>query len=125
MTEFREPRFSVVDEDLDDETRVLTASGEVHVSTAPDLAAHLDAALAAGRTRLVLDFAEVAFIDSTGLSVLLNALRRLTRRGGSMALACANPTVLRLFEITHLDATFDIVPTRDEALRHVGVQPAG
>jgi anti-sigma B factor antagonist len=133
MTEFPKPTFSVRDEDLDDETRVLTASGEIHVSTAPELAAHLNAALAAGRTRLVLDFGDVAFIDSTGLSVLLNALRRLTRTGGSMVLACSNPTVLRLFEITRLDATFDIVPTRDAAVEHspggrgsiAGVRPGG
>jgi len=35
---------------------------------------------------------------------------------GSMILACANPTVLRLFEITKLDSTFDIVPSCDEAI---------
>jgi anti-sigma B factor antagonist len=122
MTEFPKPTFSVKDEDLDDETRILTASGEIHVSTAPELAAHLNAALAAGRTRLVLDFGDVAFIDSTGLSVLLNALRRLTRTGGSMVLACSNPTVLRLFEITRLDATFDIVPTREQAVGHVAAR---
>lgn len=125
MTEFPKPKFSVADEDLDGETRVLSAAGEIHVSTAPELAAHLSAALAAGRRRIVLDFAEVEFIDSTGLSVLLNALRRLNRRGGTMTLACTNPTVLRLFEITRLDATFDIVASRDEALEQIGAQPAG
>ena len=34
----------------------------------------------------------------------------------AMVLACANPTVLRLFEITKLDSTFDIVPSCDEAI---------
>jgi hypothetical protein len=29
---------------------------------------------------------------------------------------CRNPTVLRLFHVTRLESTFDIVPTRDEAL---------
>jgi DNA-binding PucR family transcriptional regulator len=48
--------------------------------------------------------------------VLLNGLRRVTRVRGSMILACANPTVLRLFEITKLDSTFDIVPSCDEAI---------
>jgi anti-sigma B factor antagonist len=36
-----------------------------------------------------------------------------------MALVCTNPTVLRLFEITRLDATFDIHPTREAALSAV------
>ena len=61
-----------------------------------------------GKTAVVLDLSAVEFIDSTGLSVLLNGLRRVTRQRGRMALVCTNPTVLRLFEITRLDATFDI-----------------
>ena len=40
-----------------------------------------------------------------------------------MALVCVNPTVLRLFEITRLDATFDIHPTRKEALSAVQATP--
>jgi len=125
MTEFPQPKFTIDVEDVDDRTRVLSATGEVHVSTAPELAAHLTDALAAGRTRIVLDFTGVEFIDSTGLSVLLNALRRLGRVDGALALVCTNPTVLRLFEITRLDATFDIVATRDEALAHVAGRVAG
>jgi anti-sigma B factor antagonist len=125
MTEFPKPKFTVECEDVDDRTRILSATGEVHVSTAPELAEQLNAALTAGRSRIVLDFTGVEFIDSTGLSVLLNALRRLGRIDGALSLVCTNPTVLRLFEITRLDATFDIVATRDEALRHVAGQVAG
>jgi anti-sigma B factor antagonist len=36
-----------------------------------------------------------------------------------MALVCTNPTVLRLFEITRLDTTFDIHATREKALESV------
>ena len=61
----------------------------------------------------------VDFIDSTGLSVLLNALRRVTRQQGALALAVSNPTVLRLFEITRLDSTFDLLPDRDAAIQRV------
>jgi anti-sigma B factor antagonist len=66
----------------------------------------------------------VGFIDSTGLSVLLNGLRRVTRARGAMVLACANPTVLRLFEITKLDSTFEIVPNCDEAIERIRQVPA-
>jgi len=119
MTEFPKPKFALQEEDVDADTRILAASGEIHVSTAPEFSEHLNAAIADGRTRIVLDFTDVEFIDSTGLSVLLNSLRRLTRRRGALSLVCTNPTVLRLFEITRLDSTFDIVSTRDEALSRV------
>ena len=43
----------------------------------------------------------------------------MTRQRGRMALVCTNPTVLRLFEITRLDATFDIHTNRESALSAV------
>lgn len=119
-TEFPQPSFEVRESDVGDVTRVLDVTGEIHVSTAPEFSERLNAAIAVGRTKLVLDFSAVAFIDSTGLSVLLNALRRITRRDGALALVCTNPTVLRLFEITRLNSTFDIVGSREDALAHVG-----
>jgi anti-sigma B factor antagonist len=118
--EFPQPTFSVAETDLDDRTRILAASGEVHVSTAPELSDRLNRAIDAGRTRIVLDFSGVEFIDSTGLSVLLAALRRVGLQDGALVIVCTNPTVLRLFEITRLDVTFDIVDTRDAALERIG-----
>jgi anti-sigma B factor antagonist len=114
---FTEPEFQLREEDLDRRTHVITVSGEIHVSTAPEFQRRLDAAIAKGKTAVVLDLSETEFIDSTGLSVLLNGLRRVTRQRGRMALVCTNPTVLRLFEITRLDTTFDIHESREEALR--------
>src|SRR3954467_2892323 len=125
MNDFPQPKFDVSEEDVDDTTRILDASGEIHVSTAPRFSERLNAAIADGKTALILDFSRVEFIDSTGLSVLLTGLRRLTRRQGALSVVCTNPTVLRLFEITRLDSTFHIVPTREEALAYVGASSAG
>jgi anti-sigma B factor antagonist len=116
---FTEPDFHLLEEDVDDHTHVITVTGEIHVSTAPEFSRRLNAAIARGKTGLVLDLTPTEFIDSTGLSVLLNGLRKVTRQRGRMALVCSNPTVLRLFEITRLDTTFDIRPTREAALASV------
>jgi anti-sigma B factor antagonist len=116
---FAEPRFHLRERALDPSTTVITVEGELHVSTAPEFSTSLNAAIAEGKTAVVLDMTDVAFIDSTGLSVLLNALRRVTRRGGRLAIVCTNPTVLRLFEITRLDSTFDIHPDVDSAVARV------
>ena len=113
------PHFELTSELLDARTHVIHVKGEIHVSTAQEFAQRLDDAISQDATAIVLDLTEVEFIDSTGLSVLLNGLRRLTRRKGNLVLVCTNPTVLRLFEITRLDSTFDIVGTREEALAHV------
>jgi anti-sigma B factor antagonist len=101
---FAEPRFRTQERVIDPATAVIEVGGEIHVTTAPELSHVLNTAIDAGRTRLVLDLGGVMFIDSTGLAVLLNALRRVD----ALALVCTNPTVLRLFEITKLDTTFAI-----------------
>jgi anti-sigma B factor antagonist len=116
---FAEPQFELSEQDLDDRTLVIAITGEIHVSTAPRFSLLLDDAIGRGKTAVVLDLSAVEFIDSTGLSVLLNGLRRVNRQRGRMALVVTNPTVLRLFEITHLDSTFDIHSSRDGALSAV------
>jgi anti-sigma B factor antagonist len=116
---FAEPHFRLSEENVDDRTHVIVVSGEIHVSTAPEFSRLLNDAIGEGKTQVVLDLSGVEFIDSTGLSVLLNGLRRVTRSGGRMALICTNPTVLRLFVITRLDSTFRIVGTRAAALAAV------
>lgn len=122
---FAEPRFRTAERAVDDRTTIVEVDGEIHVSTAPEFSGVLAATVEGGRTQLVLDLSGVMFIDSTGLSVLLNALRGTTRAGGRMALVCSNPTVLRLFEITHLDTTFDIHADLESALAAVQDRPAG
>ena len=113
---FEAPNFDLTEEPLDDHSVVIKVAGEIHATTAPEFSERLNEAIAGGKTGVILDLTGVDFIDSTGLSVLLNGLRRVTRVRGAMVLACANPTVLRLFEITKLDSTFDIVPSCDQAI---------
>jgi anti-sigma B factor antagonist len=117
------PHFELGEERSDAGVDVVNVSGEIHVSTAPRFGYQLNAIIE-DKTTLVLDLSAVEFIDSTGLSVLLNGLRLVNQRKGRMALVCANPTVLRLFEITGLDVTFDIFVDRPGAIAHVS-QPAG
>jgi anti-sigma B factor antagonist len=113
------PTFDLTVENIDDRTAVVVVRGEIHLATAPQFSEELNRVIAEGRTRVVVDLTAVGFVDSTGLSVLLNALRRITRAEGSLVLVCTNPTVLRLFEVTRMDTTFVIVDTRERALEHV------
>ncbi len=122
---FAEPRFRIQERVVDDRTTIVAVEGEIHVSTAPEFSAMLNATVEGGRTSLVLDLTDVMFIDSTGLSVLLNALRQVTHAGGQMAVVCSNPTVLRLFEITRLDTTFDIHAELEPALALVQAAAGG
>ena len=113
------PHFELSEDDADAGAHVISLRGEIHVSTAPRLAEHLTEAIESGKTRIVLDMSGVEFIDSTGLSVLLNGLRLAGQRQGRLALVCTNPTVLRLFQSPNLDSTFDIFDDRAKAIARV------
>lgn len=94
-------------------------SGELDVATAPRLREQLLAAIAADGPQLVLDLGDVAFLDSTGLGVVVGVLKRARTLGGDLLVAGASPAVRRVFEITALDRTLPLYASVDEALAQV------
>ncbi|MEA2423367.1 MAG: anti-sigma factor antagonist [Thermoleophilaceae bacterium] len=68
---------------------------------------------------VVLDLCETTFIDSAGISTLLNGLRRLTRQRRKMFIVCPPGPPRRVFELLGLVGTFDIYETREQALAGV------
>jgi len=119
------PSFELIVEPVDDHTQIVVVRGEIHVTTAPEFGRRFNDLLGMGHHRIVLDLSDTTFIDSTGLSVLLNGLRRIDRMRGRLTIVCTIPTVLRWFHVTRLETTFDIVPTRSEALARMGADQAG
>jgi anti-sigma B factor antagonist len=95
---------------------VVSARGEVDVFTAPGLDTELDALIAAGSARLVVDLSEVAFLDSTGLGVLVKALKHAREAGGWLHLVVTSDRIRKIFEITGLDASIPIFDTAQDAI---------
>jgi anti-sigma B factor antagonist len=91
-----------------DEGVLIAASGEIDRSTAPRLSDALRRATFGATGPITVDLCEVTFMDSSGVSVLLNAVRRLTRRERRMSLVCPRGELLRLFELSGLSATLDV-----------------
>jgi anti-sigma B factor antagonist len=74
-----------------------------------------------GNQRIAIDLSGVEFMDSTGLGVLIGALKRVRESGGSLVLGGIRPAVSRVFEITGLDRIFTI----HESLTEIGVASGG
>ena len=83
-------------------------SGELDMSTAPQLREELLRLASDGATMVTIDLSELAFVDSTGLSVLITGLKRLRQQGGEMALRSPTPGTRRVLEITGLTEVFPI-----------------
>ena len=89
---------------------VVTTAGEIDLYTAPrlqiDLAAIIDDAAPAAR--IVIDMSGVEFCDSTGMNVLLSYLRQVRDRGGELELAAPRTAIMKILQVTGLDAVFTI-----------------
>jgi anti-sigma B factor antagonist len=87
---------------------VLDVAGEVDLSTAPGLRARIDELIRDGIRSLVVDLTDVGFMDSSGLSVLVSAMKRMEDADGRLAIVCTRDPVLKVFAITGLDRVFAI-----------------
>jgi anti-sigma B factor antagonist len=95
---------------------VVTVAGEIDISTAPDLRRRLAVLLDTAAGRVVVDLQGVDFLDSTALSVLIGAHRRLQRQGGGLDLVCTRPAVLRVLHVTGLGRFFTVHGSLGDAL---------
>ncbi|HEX6344524.1 STAS domain-containing protein [Umezawaea sp.] len=97
------------------EWEVVVVSGELDAETVPTLSEHLERAVAGPvrRTdRVVLDLADLQFMDSTGLALMVDWHRRL---GGGLRLASMRPAVHKLFRLTDLTGVMSIHETVGDA----------
>jgi anti-sigma B factor antagonist len=105
-----------VDEQALDDGRLITARGDIDHVTAPLVADALRRVTLEAEGPVVLDMTETSFIDSAGISTLLNGLRRLTRQRRRMLVVCPPGPPRRVFELLGLVGTFDLFETREQAL---------
>ena len=116
------------------EVVVVEVGGEIDLHSAPQLRAELvkateplktaEKTAEAGKTvssdlrapRVVVDLNEVSFLDSTGIGVLVGALKRARERGGALHFCNAQARVKRVFEITGLMRALPLHESREAAL---------
>ena len=95
---------------------VLTAREKrIDARSASGFKQQLQEFVGAGHVRIVLNLADVEFVDSTGLGAMVSGLRMIGDRG-DLALAQPRETVQSLLRLTRLDKVFRIFPAEDAAV---------
>ena len=77
----------------------LTVRGELDMESGPKLEEAVDAAIRASVGAFVLDFSDLEFLDSSGLSIVLRARAMLARDERALAIVCPPGPVRRLLEL--------------------------
>ena len=97
---------------------VLRLSGQL--MGGPDAEAVRDrvaAALAQGFKKLLVDLAEVTWVNSTGLGILISAHIASTQQGGRIVMARVSRRIESIFAITRLSTVFEMHPDESAALQ--------
>ena len=95
---------------------VVTAAGEIDAATADTVADAVTGALADGYQQVLLDFARVTFIDSTGLGVLVKSHRAAESAGARFAVVHPTPQTRKLIRVLGLDQLLHIYDSHEQAL---------
>ena len=91
--------------------------GEVDLHNSPELRAALLAMLNKSLPKkMVLNLAQVPYMDSSAVAVLVEVLQKLRRAGGRLMLSALQPRVKGLLEIARLDSIFVLAGSDEEAL---------
>src|SRR5687768_4177057 len=101
---------------LDSRTSALDLEGEVDVYTAPRLKQALLEQTEQGADRVVINLAKVEYIDSTGLSALINGHTTMVQIGGALLVVSPRPRIARLLTITGLADRLSVYTNEADAL---------
>jgi anti-sigma B factor antagonist len=95
---------------------VVTLPERLVMANAPEIRKQLQQRVNAGRKLLILDLGEASFVDSSGLSVLVSALKAVKKVGGEVVLLNLTDGVRALIELTRMHEVFEIFGDRDAAV---------
>ncbi|MFD0065242.1 STAS domain-containing protein [Streptomyces sp. NPDC056637] len=94
---------------------VVEIDGEVDAHTAPAIREAVINLLAEGHHHFVLDMTFVAFMDSMGLGVIVAITKRIREHEGSLRIAAASGRILRIFNLSGMQESYEIYPSAAEA----------
>ena len=98
---------------------LIEVDGQLIVSNRQELKRHVIEQIEGGRRKFVIDFTRTAYIDSSGLGVLVSLSKSIGDKKGRLELAGLNEDLRTLFSLTKLDTLFKIRNSREEAFRAI------
>ena len=99
-----------------DDIPVLDVVGEIDIYTTPQFKEAVSAVIDQNNRSIVINMAQVTYMDSSGFGTLLSATKRLRPSDGALYLAACNDSIQRMLQITRLNTIVGVYATEDEAV---------
>lgn len=101
---------------VDDRGGVISVQGDVDLYTSPELRKAITRLAKRKINPMVVDLAEVEYMDSSGVATLVEGMQLTGKYDGNFRIACLSQGVREVFELARLDRVFNIFETREAAL---------
>jgi anti-anti-sigma factor len=109
---------------VEDGITVVQPDGRIDTLAAEQLDQALQATMAAGDHKIVMDMSKVEYISSAGLRSLAAVLVKCREEGGDMKLAALNERVTRVFKIIGFDILMSVSDTPEAAIAEFSASAA-
>ena len=100
------------------EVNLVQVAGRLDANSSPELEKELVNLLESGEKNFIIDLAELDYISSVGLRVLLMAAKKAKTSNGKVVLNSLREHVLEVFKIAGFTAIFPVFANREEALEN-------
>lgn len=95
---------------------IIRIEGNLDTQTSTEAQEELERIVDDGARKLLIDFADLAYISSAGLRVLLVTAKKLGTDQGEMRMCNMNDVVREVFEVSGFSTIFKVFPTDSEAM---------
>lgn len=109
-----------ITESKKDRVQIFSLKGKLDSVTSPTLRNKVLTAIEKGERQVVIDCAELEFISSAGLRVIIEAGKKLEKLNGTIVCCTATETVRNIFDMVELSESIPVVDTVEEAVRRIG-----
>ena len=101
-----------------DDASVISLKGHLTEKNVEKLKKMLDGLLESEKHKVVLNFEDTAYLDSSGLAVIVSRTREFRKNKGDLRLAGMNDKVKEIFDVTFLSQLYRIYDNSEEACKN-------
>ncbi|MFA5157184.1 MAG: STAS domain-containing protein [Candidatus Omnitrophota bacterium] len=106
-----------INEEKSGDILVCAIEGEIDITTSPQLRKAFDEFIKRNEKKILVEFLNVAYIDSSGLATLIEMSQRLKKIGGRIRFSGMNQKIKNVFEVTKLHKLFEIFEDKASGLK--------
>ena len=107
-----------IKEDQKGDVLILYIKGRLDAVSSPTAEHHVFDYINNGMYKIVLNFANVDYLSSAGMRMLLSVTKKLKRLSGKLVVCAVKTNVMDVLKMSGFDHVLDMAKTEEDALRH-------